>query len=220
MKTSGKFGRGTVRLFVLASALLAAPGLLSAEEAKETFRTWTDAGGAKLEAEYISSTADTVTLRGKNLKNMKVPLDKLSEADQTFVKDRQKAEAEANNIKVSFKGEIAWSLSKTYMMMSWMNNQSTELWTWDEEGKKPKDKVTEFKTTYSTSSKGARFEMEGYYQTEEVTVNKNDRFVILAKLRFDKDNRPVEEKDTSIPMSIPEDAGATVKFPTVRASAR
>src|SRR5262245_30134077 len=135
--------------------ILALAGSATLLEAGE-LRTWTDVSGAKVEAEYMSSNKDSVTVRGKNLKNMVVPLDKLSEADQDYVKDQQKAEAEASIIKVNLKGDIVWRLDNQYRSMSLSTMQKAEIWTWDEEAKAPKEKLSTVTVKYSFDMGGAR----------------------------------------------------------------
>jgi hypothetical protein len=201
--------------FLLLVLLLGASPALRAEP-----REWTDSAGNKVTAEYIKSTEETVTVRLPNLKTMEVPLGELSEADREFVQQQREREKEENEITVSLKGEIAWRLSNQWRSMSLTNQQSAELWTWDEEAKKPKEKLTTFTVNYNFNFQGAREEVTGTYETEKVTFDKNSKLVIVAIMRITRNNKPVEAKDTSIPMSVPADATGSVRLPTARASAR
>ena len=55
--------------------------------AAEKFRTWTDStGDFKLEAKFVSKTTKAVKLLQKNGASFEIPLDKLSKADQEYVK--------------------------------------------------------------------------------------------------------------------------------------
>ncbi|MEO1859746.1 MAG: SHD1 domain-containing protein, partial [Verrucomicrobiales bacterium] len=49
-------------------------------------RTWTAVNGKKVEAEFVSNSDGQVSLKMKSGKVFKVPLDKLSKADQDFLK--------------------------------------------------------------------------------------------------------------------------------------
>ena len=49
-------------------------------------RTWTSIVGTKVEAELVSLTGNQVTLKTKAGKTLKLPLNKLSKADQEFLK--------------------------------------------------------------------------------------------------------------------------------------
>ena len=57
-----------------------------AQEAGSELRTWTAVNGKKVEARFVSNNDGQVALRMTNGKTFKVPLNKLSEADQDFIK--------------------------------------------------------------------------------------------------------------------------------------
>ncbi len=57
-----------------------------AQEAGSELRTWTAVNGKKVEAQFVSNNDGQVALRLTNGKTFKVPLNKLSEADQDFIK--------------------------------------------------------------------------------------------------------------------------------------
>jgi hypothetical protein len=62
-----------------------------AKEAEPTMRTWTDASGKhKTEAEFVSMTAGKVKLRKADGSIVTLPMDKLSKADQKWIRDRAK----------------------------------------------------------------------------------------------------------------------------------
>ena len=57
-----------------------------AQEAGSELRTWTAVNGKRVEAQFVSNNDGQVVLRLTNGKIFKVPLNKLSEADQDFIK--------------------------------------------------------------------------------------------------------------------------------------
>ncbi|MEM9478400.1 MAG: SHD1 domain-containing protein [Verrucomicrobiota bacterium] len=59
-------------------------------------RTWTSVDGKKIEAEFIETDGETVTIRRDDGRQFTLPLDKLSEADRNFVRKKAKSEEEAN----------------------------------------------------------------------------------------------------------------------------
>ena len=56
-----------------------------AQELSPKLRTWEAVNGKKVEAQFVSNSDGQVTLRGKNGKTFKVPINKLSQADQDFI---------------------------------------------------------------------------------------------------------------------------------------
>ena len=73
-------------------------------------RTWTSTVGTKVEAELVSLTGNQVTLKTKAGKTIKLPINKLSKADQEFLtaktpsKEPTKEEAPVNsNLKYEVK---------------------------------------------------------------------------------------------------------------------
>ena len=56
-----------------------------AQELSPKLRSWEAVNGNKVEAQFVSNNDGQVTLRGKNGKTFKVPLNKLSEADQDLI---------------------------------------------------------------------------------------------------------------------------------------
>ena len=58
-----------------------------ADLGKAPFRTWTSTFGSKIEARLIRKKRDSVTLEKADGSSLKVPLDKLSKADQDYVKE-------------------------------------------------------------------------------------------------------------------------------------
>lgn len=66
------------------ASLMFGLGLMSSSFAE--MRTWTSSAGTSIEAEYVKSDAQQVTLLLKNGKTNAVPLSKLSAADQDFIK--------------------------------------------------------------------------------------------------------------------------------------
>lgn len=88
-RSSAHFGLSLVSLgsFALqASALAAAPTLT---------RTWTDAEGGRVEAEFVDSTRGEVWLRTVDGQTFNVPIGRLSPADQRYVTELLRSEREA-----------------------------------------------------------------------------------------------------------------------------
>ena len=52
-------------------------------------RTWTSSDGKKIEAEFIESDGETVTIRRDDGKKFTLPLDRFSEADRKFVAEQR-----------------------------------------------------------------------------------------------------------------------------------
>lgn len=73
-------------------------------------RTWTSKGGKNIEATFVKLEGEMVTILKKG-SEYKLPLDKLSEADQEFVKKQVESAveedepAEAANAETSLKGK-------------------------------------------------------------------------------------------------------------------
>jgi predicted esterase len=57
-------------------------GMITAAPARE----WTSSDGKKLEADFVSQSGDQVTLKRKNGQTFSLPLNRLSEADQSFAR--------------------------------------------------------------------------------------------------------------------------------------
>ena len=76
-----------MRIFVLLPLLIVLGiSFSAAQDAKSELRTWTSIIGTKVEAELVSLTGNQVTLKTKAGKTLKLPLNKLSKADQEFLK--------------------------------------------------------------------------------------------------------------------------------------
>jgi poly(3-hydroxybutyrate) depolymerase/antitoxin component YwqK of YwqJK toxin-antitoxin module len=75
-----------MRILTLLLLLLFPAGFCGlAQELSPKLRTWEAVNGNKVEAQFVSNNDGQVTLRGKNGKTFKVPLNKLSQADQDFI---------------------------------------------------------------------------------------------------------------------------------------
>ena len=76
-----------MKIFVLLPLLIVMSMSFSvAQDAKSELRTWTSSIGTKIEAELASTTGEQITLKTKAGRTLKVPLNKLSKADQDFLK--------------------------------------------------------------------------------------------------------------------------------------
>lgn len=73
--------------------LLAVTSLLMAPLHAE-FRNWTNSEGVKIDAEWVKTEQDSVTLRMRSGKTSAVPLSKLSTADQDFAKKQTSASSD------------------------------------------------------------------------------------------------------------------------------
>jgi thiol-disulfide isomerase/thioredoxin len=83
IKTSGRFSSVAIALAVITGAALAAE------------RTWTDKTGKfSVDAEFVKVEGDKAVLRSAAGKEITVPIDKLSDADQTFIKAQRATESE------------------------------------------------------------------------------------------------------------------------------
>jgi hypothetical protein len=102
---------GKVRLLLL--LLVLGTPCVVAQESKSKLRTWTSSIGTKIEAELVSRTGEQVTLKTKAGKTLKVPLNKLSKADQEFAAAQSSPQEPA-------KGE-QWSAPKRH---SWFFYQT------------------------------------------------------------------------------------------------
>jgi hypothetical protein len=200
---------------ILALALALSWGALAA--AAEN-RTWTDAKGNTLTAEYLESTAKTVTLRTPDLRNIKVNIAELSEADQTYIADLREQERLANLITPIIKGEVVVRVYN-WRSLGWSNEQTAELWEWDAEEQEKTTKIADVTVSYGLTY-GNREEFKGsFVTTEPVTVNKDARIVVLAKFEVSHDGQRKTIEDTSAPVQLPQmNADGEVKLPTVRAS--
>ena len=76
-----------MRIFVLLPLLIVlGMSFSAAQDAKPELRTWTAVNGKEVEAEFISNEKGVVKLKLKSGKIFEVPLNKLSKADQDFLK--------------------------------------------------------------------------------------------------------------------------------------
>ena len=75
-----------MRILTLLLLLLFPAGFCGlAQELSPKLRTWEAVNGKKVEAQFVSNSDGQVTLRGRNGKTFKVPINKLSQADQDFI---------------------------------------------------------------------------------------------------------------------------------------
>ena len=72
------------RFVTIGLFLLIAPFSI-AQDSKPKLRTWETVNGNKVEAKFVSNSDGQVTLKMKTGKIFKVPLNKLSKADQEFI---------------------------------------------------------------------------------------------------------------------------------------
>ena len=71
-------------------------------------RTWTSSDGKSLEAEFVSATATEVTLkRTKDGRTFKLPISRLSEVDQAFVKEQASKPSGGSSEPTAIEGEYA-----------------------------------------------------------------------------------------------------------------
>ena len=82
---------------------------VAAQEKKSPLRTWTSDIGTKIEAELVSLADGEVTLKTKTGRTLKVPLKKLSKADQEFAAAKsspKKPTKEAVSVNPNLKHEV------------------------------------------------------------------------------------------------------------------
>jgi outer membrane protein assembly factor BamB len=94
----------------LALALAIAACLSIASAAEEKMRTWTDATGKhKTRAAFVALEGDEITLQREDGKIVKLPLDRLSKADQAFARRTARAPAKATELPAEVaRGEGGW----------------------------------------------------------------------------------------------------------------
>ena len=78
-------------------------------------RTWTSIVGTKVEAELVSLTGNQVTLKTKAGKTLKLPLNKLSKADQEFLKAK-------SSPKEPTKGEVGVKTADSKIAGYWVSD--------------------------------------------------------------------------------------------------
>ncbi len=77
-----------MKIFVLLPLLIVlGMSYSTAQDAKSELRTWTAVNGKEVEAEFVSNSDGQVSLKMKTGKIFKVPLNKLSKADQEFISE-------------------------------------------------------------------------------------------------------------------------------------
>ncbi len=179
-------------------------------------RPWTTPQGA-VTADYISATADTVTLRTANGQALRLKLSDLAEADRAFVAQKQAEAKEANMIDATLKGEIVWRLPN-WNSISWSTTHDTEIWLWDDKTRTPTEKVAGAKAEYRTNT-STRNQFEGTYSTKEkVHIAKDARVVVKAKFSATVNGKQKEMEELSVPITLPALNKGEIKLPTVRLS--
>lgn len=192
--------------------LLTSAPLLSAAP-----RTWTTAAGP-IEAEYLNSTADTVTVRAVNGQAMRLKLSEVGEADRSFVAEKQAAAKQANQIEASIHGDIVWRLPTNWSSLSIGGGQEIEIWLWDDRTRTPTVKLADTKADYTINIR-TRNQYEGNYATTQpVTISKNAWVIVKAKLKTSVNGKQKSLEELSVPMSLPAANKGVIKLPTVRLS--
>ena len=98
-----------MKIFVLLPLLIVLGMSFSvAQDAKSELRTWTAVNGKEVEAEFVSNSDGQVSLKMKTGKIFKVPLNKLSEADQSFLRGKVSNDAANHST-----GDITLPLSRS-----------------------------------------------------------------------------------------------------------
>ena len=180
-------------------------------------RVWTDAAGKTSEAEYISSTSDSVMVRQANGQAVRLKLSDLSPADREFVAKQQAAEKEAQMIDAVIAGDIIWRLP-AWNSLSWNNTHPAEIWLWDDKTKAPTEKVASVKVNYTREQKN-RNEFNGKFKTDApVHLAKTARLVVKAKFGATVNGTEKNLEETSVPMSLPALKNGTIDLPAVRLS--
>ena len=181
-------------------------------------RPWSDGKGGTIEAEYVNSTADTVTIRrAADGQAFRLKISTLSEEDRAFVDQKQAEARAANMVEAKLAGEVAWRLP-AWQSLSWQNEHPVEIWLWDEKSRTATEKVGDAKANYQRN--GNRNEFYGMYKTEApVKYPKGSKFVVKAKFQANVNGRDRKLEETSQPMTPPPaSAKGEVNLPTVRLS--
>jgi len=104
--------RKTTRLKPLIFAWILVTCLATGVAAEEELRTWTDVTGAhKTQAAFVALEGDQLTLRRENGTIVKVPLDRLSKADQAVARRTARTTARTALQETALPGEVARSES-------------------------------------------------------------------------------------------------------------
>lgn len=178
-------------------------------------RTWTGQGGQPIEAEYMSATEDTVTIRRVDGQAFRLKLVECSQEDRDFVAQKQAEVVAANTIHAIVRGDVIWKLP-AWRSMGWQTTQNSELWTYDDKAAKPIAKVAELPVTYDSNFR--RNELSGKFSTSgPVSLVKTDRFIIRGVFRgsVNQDEKSVEQY--CAPFSLPPaDKNGVIELHAVR----
>lgn len=181
-------------------------------------RPWSDGKGGTVEAEYVSSTSDSVTIRRTaDGQAFRLKLSGLSEEDRAFVVQKQAEAKAANIVEAKLVGEVAWRLP-AWRSLSWQNAQPVEIWLWDEKTRAATEKIGDAKANYQRN--GNRNEFYGTFKTEApVKFPKGTKFVVKAKFQANVNGQNKDMEETSQPMTSPAaSAKGEINLPTVRLS--
>ncbi|WP_075078704.1 hypothetical protein [Terrimicrobium sacchariphilum] len=178
-------------------------------------RTWTGQGGQPIEAEYMSATEDTVTIRRADGQAFRLKLVECSQEDRDFVAQKQAEVVAANTIRAIVRGDVIWKLP-SWRSMGWQTTQNSELWTYDDKTAKPVAKVADLPVTYDSNFR--KNELNGKFSTSApVSLVKTDRFIIRGVFRgsVNQDEKSVEQY--CAPFSLPPaDKNGVIELHTVR----
>ena len=177
-------------------------------------RPWTTANGQTIEAEYISATADSVTIRQANGQAFRLKLAECSEDDRAFVAAKHAEQIEANMIEAVVSGEIIWRLPD-WSSLGWTNKQDSEIWMCDEKTGTPTEKVGSFSVDYHSITAG----FAGRYKTEApIRLLKTGKFAIKGIFRARVNNEYKKAEQFSAPFSLPSIKNGEIDLHTVRFS--
>jgi len=190
-------------------------GMLSADGAE--VHSWSDGKGGQIEAEYLNSTAQTVTIkRVPDGQVFRLMLKDCSEADRAYVAQLEAAAKEASMIEVPIRGEVVWRLPG-WQSLSWSNQQNSEIWTWDEAAGKPAQKVATIAVNYESSSKHNEFEGK-FASTGAVRIPKEGKLVIRGIFNASVNGKTKSLDEYSQPVPIPAAGKDGIDLRTVRFS--
>ena len=180
-------------------------------------RSWTDAKGIRTEAEYISSTADTVMVRRPDGQALRLKISELSDVDRAFVAHKQIEEKEANMVRAVLKGEIMWRLPN-YSSLGWSSSQPAEIWLWDDKTRQPIEKVASVNVTYINNQRN-RNQFEGTFKTEKpLQIAKNARVIVKANFKISVNGKDRNLEELSVPVSLPPSNKDEINLPASRFS--
>lgn len=167
-----------------------------------------------MEAEYVNSTADTVTIKRADGQALRLLLSECSQEDRDFVAEKQAAQIAANSIDATVSGKIIWKLPP-WRNLSWSTRQNSELWSYDDKTGKPAEKIVDLPVSYESDFR--RSEFSGEFSTAgPVRLLKTGRFIIKGIFHGSVNGEDKSVEQLSAPFSLPQISKGVIDLHTVR----